>query len=185
MMQDCNIVDLYWQRDEQAIKETAEKYGSYCYHIAYNILYSDLDAEECVNDTYVKAWESMPPHKPEKLSTYLGKLTRNIAINRYVHDRAQKRNAETDLVFDELSYLIPDGQTSNLPDEVALKDAINRFVGALPYQTRVVFVRRYWYVSPIADIAKDYGLSQGQVKVMLFRTRKKFKAFLEKEGISL
>jgi RNA polymerase sigma-70 factor (ECF subfamily) len=127
----------------------------------------------------------MPPHKPEKLSTYLGKLTRNIAINRYVHDRAQKRNAETDLVFDELSYLIPDGQTSNLPEEVALKDAINRFVGALPYQTRVVFVRRYWYVSPIADIAKDYGLSQGQVKVMLFRTRKKFKAFLEKEGISL
>ena len=124
MMQDCNIVELFWQRDEQAIKETAEKYGSYCYHIAYNILYSDLDAEECVNDTYVKAWESMPPHKPEKLSTYLGKLTRNIAINRYVHDRAQKRNAETDLVFDELSYLIPDSQTSNLPDEVALKDAI-------------------------------------------------------------
>ncbi len=184
-MQDCNIVELYWQRDEKAIKETAEKYGGYCYRIAYNILYSDLDAEECVNDTYVKAWESMPPAKPEKLSTYLGKLTRHIALNRYIHDRAQKRNKAADLVFDEIAELIPDGATSNLPDEVALKDVINRFVGALPSLTRVVFVRRYWYVSTIKNIAKDYGLSESNVKVMLLRTRNKFKAFLEKEGITL
>ena len=184
-MQDCNIVDLYWQRDERAIKETASKYGGYCYRIAYDILYSELDAEECVNDTYLKAWESMPPHKPEKLSTFLGKITRNLALNRYIHDRAQKRNKATDVVFDELAELIPDGVTSHMPEEVALKDVINRFVASLPSLTRVVFVRRYWYVSSIRDIAADYGLSQGYVKVMLLRTRKKFKAFLEKEGITL
>ena len=184
-MQDCNIVDLYWQRDERAIKETASKYGSYCYRIAYDILYSELDAEECVNDTYLKAWETMPPHKPEKLSTFLGKITRNLALNRYIHDRAQKRNKATDVVFDELAELIPDGMTSHMPEEVALKDVINRFVASLPSLTRVVFVRRYWYVSSIRDIAADYGLSQGYVKVMLLRTRKKFKAFLEKEGITL
>ena len=184
-MQDCNIVDLYWQRDERAIKETASKYGSYCYRIAYDILYSELDAEECVNDTYLKAWETMPPHKPEKLSTFLGKITRNLALNRYIHDRAQKRNKATDVVFDELAELIPDGMTSHMPEEVALKDVINRFVASLPSLTRVLFVRRYWYVSSIRDIAADYGLSQGYVKVMLLRTRKKFKAFLEKEGITL
>ena len=166
------------QRDRKQVR-------GYCYRIAYDILYSELDAEECVNDTYLKAWESMPPHKPEKLSTFLGKITRNLALNRYIHDRAQKRNKATDVVFDELAELIPDGVTSHMPEEVALKDVINRFVASLPSLTRVVFVRRYWYVSSIRDIAADYCLSQGYVKVMLLRTRKKFKAFLEKEGITL
>ena len=182
-MQDDQIVELYRQRDEAAIKETAQKYGSYCYRIAYDILHSEQDAEECVNDVYMRAWESIPPHKPERLSTYLGKLTRHVAINRYLHDRAQKRNAKTDTVFDEVLDLIPDAEEGHFIDEMALKECLNRFIGALPQQTRVVFVRRYWYMHDVKVIAASMGLSESNVKVMLLRTRKKLKAFLKKEGI--
>ena len=182
-MQDDRIVELYWQRDEAAIKETAKAYGNYCYRIAYDILHSEQDAEECVNDTYVKAWDTIPPSKPERLSTYLGKLTRNIAINRYIYDHAQKRNAETDVVFDEVASLIPDEQEGYIADECLLKECINRFVGSLPKQTRIVFVRRYWYMQSVKSIAISMSLSESNVKIMLLRTRKKLKAFLKKEGI--
>ena len=182
-MQEDQIVALYWQRDEAAIKETAKAYGNYCYRIAYDILHSEQDAEECVNDTYVKAWESIPPSRPERLSTYLGKLTRNIAINRYVHDHAQKRNAETDVVFDEVAGLIPDEQEGRIADECVLKECINRFVGSLPKQTRIVFVRRYWYMQSVKSIAISMSLSESNVKLMLLRTRKKLKALLKNEGI--
>ena len=182
-MQDEDILALYLQRDEAAIKETARVYGNYCYRIAYDILHSEQDAEDCVNDTYVRAWESIPPHKPERLSTYLGKLVRNIAINRYTHDRAQKRNAKADVVFDEVSDLIPGAEEGHFVDEMALKECLNRFIGALPQQTRVVFVRRYWYMHDVKAIAASMGLGESNVKVMLLRTRKKLKAFLKKEGI--
>jgi RNA polymerase sigma-70 factor (ECF subfamily) len=183
MMQDDQIVELYRQRDEAAIKETAQKYGSYCYRIAYDILHSEQDAEECVNDVYMRAWESIPPNEPERLSTYLGKLTRNVALNRYVRDHAQKRNAEADVVFDEVAYLIPDESEGHIIDEMLIKACINRFVGSLPKQTRVVFVRRYWYMHDVKTIAASMGLGESNVKIMLLRTRKKLKAFLKKEGI--
>ncbi len=182
-MQDDQIVALYWQRDEAAIKETTKAYGNYCYRIAYDILHSEQDAEECVNDTYVKAWESIPPGKPERLSTYLGKLTRNIAINRYVHDHAQKRNAETDVVFDEVAGLIPDESEGHVMDEVLIKECINRFVASLPKQTRIAFVRRYWYMQSVKSIAISMSLSESNVKIILLRARKKLKAILKKEGI--
>jgi len=182
-MQDDQIVALYWQRDEAAIQETAKAYGNYCYRIAYDILHSEQDAEECVNDTYVKAWESIPPSKPERLSTYLGKLTRNVAINRYLHDRAQKRNAGANVDFDEVANLIPDASEGNPLDECLIKECINRFMGSLPRQTRVVFVRRYWYMHSVKSIATSMGLSESNVKIILLRTRKKLKAFLKKEGI--
>ena len=185
-MEDQKIVELYWERSEKAILHTQEKYGRYCHSIAFNVLNSDEDAEECVNDTYVKAWESMPPHRPERLSTFLGKLTRGIAINRYIHNHAQKRSKGTELILEEVAELIPDPDSERpMSDELALRQAINGFMATLPESTRILFVRRYWYMSAVRDIARDMGMTQSNVKVTLMRTRSKFKAYLEKEGITV
>ena len=185
-MEDNKIVDLYWERSEAAVLETQRKYGRYCHYIAYNILYSDEDAEECVNDTYIKAWNAMPPHKPERLSAFLGKITRNTALDHYSYLSAKKRSGNTALVLDELAECIPDPKSeTSLSDEIALKNAINGFLESLPKQTRIIFMRRYWYLSPIKEIAHDYSLTESSVKVTLHRTRNKFKEYLEKEGILL
>ena len=184
-MDDKQIVTLYWERSEDAIAQTEMKYGRYCRCIARSILNSDWDAEECVYDTYQKAWETMPPMKPEMLSAYLGKLTRHIAINRYIHDRADKRTPGIQVILDEAEEFIPDPTGGDISDELHLRDAINSFVASLSQQVRVVFVRRYWYMSSIKDIARDYGMTESNVKVMLMRTRNRFKAYLEKEGISI
>ena len=183
-MEDEKIVELYWERSEAAIAQTQSKYGKYCHYIAYNILYSDEDAEECVNDTYIKAWDTMPPKKPQRLSTYLGKLTRNIALDRYDYYNADKRHSNTALVLQEVGEVLTAPENAEtFSDTQALSDAINSFVDALPRETRIIFVRRYWYMSPIKDISSDYGIPEGTVKSILSRTRKKFKAHLLKEGI--
>lgn len=185
-MNDKKIVELFWERSEDAIRQTDEKYGKYCYYIAYNILYSDLDSEECVNDTYLHAWASMPPQKPERLSTYLGKITRNLAINRYDHTNALKRKTQTALIIDEIQEftVIPDSEASPI-EQMMLRDAINSFLESLPAEARIIFVRRYWYCSPISDIAKDYSLPEGTVRSTLSRTRKRFREYLTKEGVTL
>ena len=183
-MDDKRIVELYFERSETAIRETEKKYGKYCHYIAYNILYSEQDAEECVNDTYLAAWESIPPHKPVRLSTFLGKLVRNISLNRYQYDHAQKRTAPPTVILDEVQECIPDPDSDQpLSDEIALRDAINGFMHTLSKKTRIIFVRRYWYFCAIKDIASSLGLSESYVKVSLLRTREKFKSYLEKEGI--
>jgi RNA polymerase sigma-70 factor (ECF subfamily) len=179
------IVDLFWERSEAAIAETEKKYGKYCHTIAHRILHSEEDAAECVNDTYLAAWNAMPPHKPEKLSTFLGKLTRNLALNRYFHNHAEKRFAPTELILHEVEEILPDPSSDETADEIALKDAINGFLASLPQQTRIIFVRRYWYMSEVKEIAGDLGLTVGNVKVILHRTRKQFKEYLEKEGINV
>ena len=185
-MEDGRIVELYWERDEQAIAETQTRYGKYCHRIAYNVLHSDEDAEECVNDTYVRAWNSMPPQRPSRLAAFLGRITRNLALDRYLFDRAQKRARSTELILDELEECIPDPVTAPpLAEEIALRDAINAFLASLPQKNRMVFLRRYWYLSPIKEIAADYGMTESNVKVMLHRTRQSFKAYLEKEGIEI
>ena len=184
-MDDKQIVALYWERSEDAIAQTEKKYGRYCHYIARNILYSDQDAEECVNDTNQKAWKTMPPKKPELLSAYLGKLTRHIAINRYIHDHADKRSPGMQMILDEAEEFIPDPADSDISDEIHLRDAINSFVASLTQEVRVVFVRRYWYMSSVKDIAKDYGMTESKVKITLMRTRNRFKEYLEREGISI
>lgn len=185
-MDDQQIVDLYWKRDENAIAETQKTYGKYCHTIAYTILHSHEDAEECVNDTYLRAWGAIPPAKPSRLSTFLGKITRNLSLDRYEKNTAQKRSGPVELVLDELSECIPDADSTLDPiDMIALGDAINAFLGGLPKKTRQIFLRRYWYMSPVRDIARDTGMSEGAVKVSLLRTRESFKAYLEKEGIVL
>lgn len=186
-MEDKKIVDLYWERSEAAISETQKRYGRYCHYIAYNILFSHEDAEECVNDTYIKAWKAMPPHRPERLSTFLGKITRNTALDRYLRETAKKRtDGRTEIVLDELAQCVPDAKASRcMADELALREAINGFLKSLPAQKRIIFMRRYWYLSSIREIAEDYGLKESNVKVTLLRTRNRFKAYLEKEGIEL
>ncbi len=184
-MEDSKIVELYLQRNENAIKETKEKYEKYCSYIANNILNSALDAEECVSDTYLTTWNSIPPSKPNSLKAYVGKIVRNIALNRYTASRAKKRNDGIEIVLDELSEVLPDTESDgrNLTDELTLKYSLNIFVGSLKQETREIFVRRYWYLSSIKEISRDYGISESKVKVTLLRTRELLRDFLRKEGI--
>lgn len=186
-MNDKQIVDLYWERSESALSETANKYGRYCHYIAFNILHNNEDSVECVNDTYLRAWNSMPPHRPNMLSTFLGKITRNLSLNRYEQYTAEKRGfGQTALVLDELENCIPaTADVEQIIDETALVEALNRFLASLPKETQKVFMRRYWYLSPIKEIADEYGISESKVKMMLLRSRNNLKMLLEKEGIAI
>ena len=181
-MEDEKIVALYWERNENAIRETETKYGKYCYTIAYNILQSHEDSEECVNDTWSGAWNTIPPQKPTKLQGFLARITRNIAIDRYRHDSAQKRSAEVESAIEEYWECIPNGDAP-IDDELALKEAINGFLATLDTRTRVIFMRRYWYSMSVKDIADGMRLSESHVNVILHRTRSKFKDYLTKKGL--
>lgn len=184
-MEDNRIVDLYWARSENAINETALKYGKYCYAIAYNILSSSEDADECVNDTYLGAWNSMPPNRPSILSTFLGKITRRISLNRWREKNVNKRGGgEVPLVLDELEDCIPsDNNVENDVQAADLAKVIDNFIIALPNTERRVFVCRYWYLDSIPTICKQFGFSQSKVKSMLYRTRGKLMLHLKEEGV--
>lgn len=186
-MKDHEIIDLYWKRKETAISATAEKYGKYCHTISYNILHNNEDAEECVNDTYLGAWKSMPPQRPEHLSAYLGKITRNLSLNRFKRYTAEKRGlGQTELVLSELEDCIPsETGVEQVIDEMVLVNSINQFLRAQSEQKRNIFIRRYWYLYPIRDIAENYGMSESKAASMLFRMRNELKTHLEKEGITL
>lgn len=184
-MNDSQIVALYWERDEQAIAETRVKYGQYCYAIAYNILRHNEDAEESVNDTYLDAWNAMPPHKPAILSTFLGKITRRISLDRLRRNNAEKRGGgQVALSLDELMECVPDGKS--IDDHLCAEELskhIDSFLRSLPSAQRSVFICRYWFFDPIADIAKQFGYSESKVKTMLHRTLKKLRTYLEKEEV--
>ncbi len=186
-MEDSRIVDLYWQRDEGAISASAEKYGKYCNHIAYNILYSSEDAEECVNDTWLRAWNAIPPQRPVQLSTYLGKITRNLALNKCKSANAKKRGGgQTAAALAELEECIAGrSHVEDFIDESVLTEAINSFLRGLPKVNRVIFVKRYWYMTPVKEIAAELSMRENRVATMLFRMRKELKACLEKEDIQL
>ena len=186
-MEDREIVSLFWQRDEQALEAAAAKYGSYCRAVAQNILPDAQDAEECLNDTWLHAWNSMPPHRPECLSGYLAKLTRWAAIKRWRGARAQKRGGgQIELAYEELSDCIPDRCA---PDEALagkeLAELIRRFLAQLPATQRRVFLCRYWYFDSIAAIAAQFGFSESKVKSMLHRSRKRLRELLNKEGFTI
>lgn len=186
-MEDKQIVELYWNRDQTAISETQAKYGRLCHYIAYNILQNNEEAEECENDTYVKAWDSIPPKRPGLLSAFLGKITRNLAIDTYRKNTAKKRgNGEYELVAEELgTVLISRENVERVADDIVIKAALNQFLESLPIQTRRIFIRRYWYMSSIKEIASDFSLSESNVKMILLRTRNDLRAFLQKEGIDV
>ena len=184
-MEDEHIVDLYWKRSENAITETASKYGKYCYSIAYNILSDHNDAEESVNDTYLGAWNSMPPHRPTILSTFLGKITRRIAIKKWQKEHATKRGGgEIVTALEELEDCIPAEHSVEREIETAeVGKVIDEFVMLLPLTERNIFICRYWYLDSISEICQQFGFSQSKVKSMLHRTRKKLQVCLEREGV--
>ncbi len=186
-MEDYEIVELYWQRSENAIRESDRKYGRYCFKIAQNVLFNRSDSEECVNDTWLKAWESMPPNRPERLGAYLGRITRNLALNLYEKLTADKRGAgETPVVLDELSEVI--GKESDVEanvDLTLLKDTINDFLRQLDKETRIIFVQRYYYMATVKEIAANLHLSDSKVKMTLLRTREKLRVWLQEEGYEI
>ena len=184
-MDDSEIIELYFQRSEEAVTQTASKYGKYCYQIAYHILSSREDSEESVNDTYLAAWNTMPPRRPTILSAFLGKLTRYISLDRWKKRSAQKRGGgQVALSLEELEECI---SGSNNPEkEVDRKELLrylNRFLDALPETQRRVFVCRYWYLESIPEIAARFGFSESKVTAMLHRLREKLRARLQLEGL--
>lgn len=186
-MNDKEIVQLFLERDEAAIKVANEKYRSYCMKIAESITNSPEDAEECVNDALMRAWESMPPNSPEMLSTYLGKLTRNIAINRLKRQMTEKRGrGEAALAFEELSEMIKGRENVEQEfDRRELSREINVFLEKLPEHKRNIFICRYWYCESVKTIAAEWGLSETSVSVTLHRLREKLRIHLRKRGYDI
>lgn len=182
-MDDKQIVDLYWERSEEAIKETDKKYGRYCHYIAYRILGSDEDAKEVQNDTYLRVWNTVPPKRPDFLKAYVGTISRNFSLNRYESMRAQKRGGQVDVLLCELNDCVADNSEDEAEENQALCEALNRFLASLPRKTRRIFLCRYWYASDIAEIASEYAMSENAVSVLLYRTRQKLKKILEEEGL--
>ena len=184
-MNDLQIVEMYWNRDEQAITITTEKYGSYCYSIAYGILHNEEDSKESVNDTYLSAWNSMPPHKPNVLKTFLGKITRRISVDRWRKYNAEKRGGgEMTEVLEELSECVSgSGDPIKETEKKMLNDLIDHFISKLKPIEQRVFLCRYWYADSVKNIAKRFGFSESKVKAMLMRTRNKLREQLETEGL--
>lgn len=183
-MTDGEIVKLFSERSETAIAAAMEKYHSYCMKIAVNILGSREEAEECVNDAFLKAWDMIPPHMPQMLSTFLGKITRNLAINRYRQGLAVKRgNGECALAFEEMSELVSDGScVESEAERRELVGEINAFLKTLPERKRDIFVCRYWFCDSIGEISREFSLSESNVSVILNRIRKKLREYLRKRG---
>ena len=186
-MEDEKIVELYFERNEQAILETANKYGNYCMSIAKNILGNKEDSEECVNDTYLNTWNSIPPHRPKMLSTFVGKIVRNLAFNRYKYNRAEKRGGgELPLVLDELAECVSgDDNVFDTYIMNKLTNSINDFLASLSEDKRNIFIRRYWYTESINEIAKSYGKETQTITMMLKRIRTKLHNYLIERGYDI
>ena len=186
-MNDGEIVKLFWKRNENALELTRTKYGSYCRSIAFNILRNGEDAEECVNDSLLNAWNSIPPNKPRNLRTYMGKLVRNVSLNRFEHYSAQKRGGtQAELAIGELENSLSDEADvfAHLEGE-AITRCINALLQNSSKEKRNVFVKRYWYLCSVNEIAKDLSISESKVTSILFRMRNELKETLEKEGVNL
>ena len=184
-MEDRDIIELYFARDESAIACTREKYGGYCARIAGNILAVREDAEECVSDTWLRAWNAIPPARPDPLRAFLGRITRNLALSRWRKDRAQKRGrAEVTLAYEELSDCLSGGtEPEQIAEAASLAETVNAFLAELKPRERSVFLARYWHFASIAEIAARTGKSESAVKSALLRTRRKLYDHLKKEGL--
>ncbi len=181
-MDDNRIIELYFARNGQAVVETDIKYGTYCRTIARRIVLNREDAEECVNDAYIGVWNAVPPSRPDNLKLFVGVITRNVSLDRLDYNRAAKRGDGIVAAIDELASVLSDGG-SPVDDTVALREGVNAFLGGLDRRTRIIFMRRYWYAMPIAEIAEGLKLGERNVRVILHRTRRKFAAYLKKEGL--
>lgn len=186
-MEDQEIYDLYWNRSESAITETHKKYGAWCGGIAMRILQRREDAEECVNDTYLRVWNNIPPQRPKVFRAWLGRITRNLALSRFRSLTAEKRGGgQTVLALEELRDCVSGREDMDAAmDSMQIVTAINRFLKSLPDKQRWIFMRRYWQLSSVADIAAACGAKESQITSSLLRSRKKLREMLEKEGIAL
>ena len=186
-MEDNKIIDLYWERSEIAISETAKKYSRYCHSISFNILHNKEDAEECVNDTYLNAWNAIPPKRPNCLATFLGKITRNLSLDKFKKYSAERRgHGQMEIALSELDEVLPSTTSvEQAIDEKELMKLLNEFLGGLPKQKRIMFVQRYWYLMPIKTMAEQLSISESQVKSALFRIRNELKSYFEREGVVL
>ncbi|MBR3058893.1 MAG: sigma-70 family RNA polymerase sigma factor [Clostridiales bacterium] len=186
-MEDGTIVQMLWDRCEQALEALAAKYGRFCHKIALNILGINEDAEECVNDTYLSTWNSIPPKRPSVLAPYVGRITRNLALNLYKQKNAEKRGGgNLPLVLDELSEVIPsDSSTSAMLEEKEMMQQISDFLAGLSPDKRKIFVRRYWYTDSVKDIAQQYGLTENNVSVTLNRLKKQLREKLSEGGVEV
>ena len=183
-LEDSQIIALFYERSEQAIAELDRTYGAAVRKTAANILHDRRDEEECVNDTYLGVWNSVPPQHPRPLKSYVCRIARNLAVKKYHARRAQKRDGGYELVLDELAEAIP--ATTGVEDEYTAKElsaAISRFLDTLSYEDRFCFVRRYWYADPVSDIAAITQLESHRISVRLFRTREKLHRYLKEEGL--
>ena len=183
-MNDSQIIELYWNKDPQAIAASVERYGAYCFTVANGILGDAQDSEECVNDTWLRAWNAIPPTRPTVLKVFLAKITRRLSFDRYKARKAQKRGGgETALVLEELAECIAD--ESDVEGQVDMRElggVINQFVASLPEREQELFVRRYFFSDPIKAIANRYDLNESTVHVTLSRIRKRLRSHLSKEG---
>ncbi len=185
-MEDTEIIELYFRRDEAAITETAAKYGVFCLSIAQNILSIDADAEECVNDTYLRTWNAIPPQKPDKLGAWLGRVVRNIAYDRWKKNHRQKRYAGIEELLNELEDCIPSPATVEREiEEQELTEVINIWLASLPKKDRILFVRRYWNGEAVNVLAQKTGISSTNMAKRMYRLRQNLKSTLEKDGYSL
>ncbi len=183
-MEDERILKLFWARQEDAIAQTERKYGKMCSSIAYNLLLNLQDAEECVNETYLGLWNSIPPQYPKVFSAYIAKLVRNISMKRLTYLNAQKRAADSIVSIHELEQTIPD---RNCIDDHVTAEELTKYIGvylaSIDYESRNIFLRRYWFFDSICEIATRFGISESKVKSQLFRTRNRLYSFLIKEGL--
>lgn len=186
-MEDSAIINLYWAREERALTETDSKYGGMCRTIAYNILHDREDSEECVNDTWFRAWNTMPPQRPSVLSAFLSRITRNLSLDRYKASRAAKRGGgQMPIALEELGDCVPAvGSVEETVELAELTKILDHFLRDLPEKEACVFLRRYWYVDSTRDIALRYEMAEGSVKSTLHRVRQKLRERLEKEGVAL
>lgn len=179
---DEKITEMLWQRDETALRLCSERFGRLAYSLAYNILHIHEDAEECVNDAMLAAWNTIPPQRPKSLSAYISRLVRNISFNRYDYNHAEKRNGEMDLILDELAEVIPSEETE---ESGAITAAINEFLESESELDRAIFVRRYYYSDPISAVAAYVGVGESAAAMRLSRMRGRLRKKLEREGISI
>jgi RNA polymerase sigma-70 factor (ECF subfamily) len=185
-MEDGQIIDLYFQRNEEAISETAKKYGAFCRKIAVNILTDPADGEECVNDAYLQAWNAIPPQRPDRLGAWLGRVVRNNALNLWKKNHRKKRYDGIEQLFSELADCVPSPVTVERElDGQELTAFLNTWLGTLPRDDRALFLRRYWNGETVRDLAKQSGLSPAKIAKRMYRLRQNLRAALEKEGYSL
>ena len=185
-MEDSKIIDLYWQRKEEAVTETAAKYGRLCFRIAENILVRHEDCEECVSDTYLNLWNAIPDARPKRFAAFIGKIVRNLALDKYAYLHAEKRAQGAAVAFEELEECVSGkAAVEDEMERIHLAETLDRFLTSLGREKRMVFVCRYWYFESLESISLRTGFSEGKVKSMLFQLRKKLRAYLEREGIAL